>query len=224
MLRSVRGPRTRWPVRCASSPAARARRSAGPATCSTRTTTRPGSRDGRRAWRRRHLHSRRQRRRGMDSEKNWWKNFEVDVLSTVRGCEVVVPAHAGGWRWRHHLHHDHGLGRDVRRAAGLQRTQGIAAGVRQAALQEVGATRSASIACRLAPSTSTAACGQCSKTRWPSGTQRPSATTPRSVGHARGSGRLHRVLVEPRGELGVGHQPDRRRRLHQTRAVLIRGQ
>ena len=28
---------------------------------------------------------------GMDSEKNWWKNFEVDVLSTVRGCEVVVP-------------------------------------------------------------------------------------------------------------------------------------
>lgn len=28
---------------------------------------------------------------GQDSEKNWWKNFEVDVLSTVRGCEVVVP-------------------------------------------------------------------------------------------------------------------------------------
>ena len=28
---------------------------------------------------------------GADSEKNWWKNFEVDVLSTVRGCEVVVP-------------------------------------------------------------------------------------------------------------------------------------
>ena len=28
---------------------------------------------------------------GQDSEKNWWKSFEVDVLSTVRGCEVVVP-------------------------------------------------------------------------------------------------------------------------------------
>lgn len=28
---------------------------------------------------------------GQDSERNWWKNFEVDVLSTVRGCEVVVP-------------------------------------------------------------------------------------------------------------------------------------
>lgn len=28
---------------------------------------------------------------GMDSEKNWWKNFEVDVLGTVRGCEVVLP-------------------------------------------------------------------------------------------------------------------------------------
>lgn len=28
---------------------------------------------------------------GMDSEKNWWKNFEVDVLSTVRGCEAVIP-------------------------------------------------------------------------------------------------------------------------------------
>lgn len=28
---------------------------------------------------------------GMDSEKNWWKNFEVDVLGTVRGVEAVVP-------------------------------------------------------------------------------------------------------------------------------------
>ncbi len=28
---------------------------------------------------------------GQDSERNWWKNFEVDVLSTVRGCEAVVP-------------------------------------------------------------------------------------------------------------------------------------
>ena len=28
---------------------------------------------------------------GNDSEKNWWKSFEVDVLSTVRGCEAVVP-------------------------------------------------------------------------------------------------------------------------------------
>ncbi len=35
---------------------------------------------------------------GDDSEKNWWKNFEVDVLSTVRGCEAVVPQmqQAGG--------------------------------------------------------------------------------------------------------------------------------
>ena len=28
---------------------------------------------------------------GMDSEKNWWKNFEVDVLHTVRGCETLMP-------------------------------------------------------------------------------------------------------------------------------------
>lgn len=28
---------------------------------------------------------------GMDSEKNWWKNFEVDVLGTVRGAEAVIP-------------------------------------------------------------------------------------------------------------------------------------
>lgn len=28
---------------------------------------------------------------GMDSEKNWWKNFETDVLGTVRGCEAVIP-------------------------------------------------------------------------------------------------------------------------------------
>ena len=27
---------------------------------------------------------------GMDSEKNWWKNFEVDVLHTVRGCETLM--------------------------------------------------------------------------------------------------------------------------------------
>jgi 3-oxoacyl-[acyl-carrier protein] reductase len=29
---------------------------------------------------------------GMDSEKNWIKNFEVDVMHTVRGCEVLMPA------------------------------------------------------------------------------------------------------------------------------------
>ena len=28
---------------------------------------------------------------GMDSEKNWWRNFEIDVLHTVRGCETVLP-------------------------------------------------------------------------------------------------------------------------------------
>ena len=27
---------------------------------------------------------------GMDSEKNWWKNFEIDVLHTVRGCETLM--------------------------------------------------------------------------------------------------------------------------------------
>ena len=27
---------------------------------------------------------------GMDSEKNWWKNFEIDVLHTVRGCEALM--------------------------------------------------------------------------------------------------------------------------------------
>lgn len=28
---------------------------------------------------------------GMDSEKNWWRNFEIDVLHTVRGCETLLP-------------------------------------------------------------------------------------------------------------------------------------
>ncbi|MEZ5498771.1 MAG: SDR family oxidoreductase [Steroidobacteraceae bacterium] len=28
---------------------------------------------------------------GMDSEKNWHRNFEIDVLHTVRGCEIVIP-------------------------------------------------------------------------------------------------------------------------------------
>lgn len=28
---------------------------------------------------------------GMDSEKNWWKCFEIDVLHTVRGCEQLIP-------------------------------------------------------------------------------------------------------------------------------------
>ncbi|MBV8852523.1 MAG: SDR family oxidoreductase, partial [Sinobacteraceae bacterium] len=28
---------------------------------------------------------------GFDSEKNWVKNFEVDVLHTVRGCETLMP-------------------------------------------------------------------------------------------------------------------------------------
>jgi 3-oxoacyl-[acyl-carrier protein] reductase len=27
---------------------------------------------------------------GMDSEKNWWKSFEIDVLHTVRGCEALM--------------------------------------------------------------------------------------------------------------------------------------
>ena len=27
---------------------------------------------------------------GMDSEKNWWRCFEVDVLHTVRGCETLL--------------------------------------------------------------------------------------------------------------------------------------
>jgi 3-oxoacyl-[acyl-carrier protein] reductase len=27
---------------------------------------------------------------GMDSEKNWWRSFEVDVLHTVRGCETLM--------------------------------------------------------------------------------------------------------------------------------------
>ncbi len=29
---------------------------------------------------------------GMDSEKNWWRNFEIDVLHTVRGVEALLPA------------------------------------------------------------------------------------------------------------------------------------
>ena len=29
---------------------------------------------------------------GMDSEKNWWRCFELDVLHTVRGCEAAMPA------------------------------------------------------------------------------------------------------------------------------------
>jgi NAD(P)-dependent dehydrogenase (short-subunit alcohol dehydrogenase family) len=29
---------------------------------------------------------------GMDSEKNWVRNFEIDMLHTVRGCESLMPA------------------------------------------------------------------------------------------------------------------------------------
>ena len=29
---------------------------------------------------------------GMDSEKNWIKNFEIDVMHTVRGCEILMPS------------------------------------------------------------------------------------------------------------------------------------
>ena len=28
---------------------------------------------------------------GMDSEKNWTRNFEIDVMHTVRGCEALMP-------------------------------------------------------------------------------------------------------------------------------------
>lgn len=28
---------------------------------------------------------------GADSEKNWYNNFEVDVMGSVRGCEAVLP-------------------------------------------------------------------------------------------------------------------------------------
>jgi 3-oxoacyl-[acyl-carrier protein] reductase len=28
---------------------------------------------------------------GMDSEKNWFRNFEIDMLHTVRGCEALIP-------------------------------------------------------------------------------------------------------------------------------------
>lgn len=28
---------------------------------------------------------------GMDSEKNWVRNFEIDMLHTVRGCETLMP-------------------------------------------------------------------------------------------------------------------------------------
>ena len=29
---------------------------------------------------------------GMDSEKNWWRNFEIDVLHTVRGVEALMES------------------------------------------------------------------------------------------------------------------------------------
>lgn len=28
---------------------------------------------------------------GMDSEKNWLRNFEIDVMHTVRGCDALMP-------------------------------------------------------------------------------------------------------------------------------------
>lgn len=28
---------------------------------------------------------------GLEGEASWWKNFEVDVLGTVRGCEAALP-------------------------------------------------------------------------------------------------------------------------------------
>lgn len=33
---------------------------------------------------------------GMGSEKNWYNNFEIDVMGTVRGCETIVPHMAKG--------------------------------------------------------------------------------------------------------------------------------
>ena len=35
---------------------------------------------------------------GMDSEKNWYNNFEVDIMGSVRGAEAVIPkmTEAGG--------------------------------------------------------------------------------------------------------------------------------
>ena len=28
---------------------------------------------------------------GMDSERNWYRNFEIDVMGAVRGCECILP-------------------------------------------------------------------------------------------------------------------------------------
>ena len=54
---------------------------------------------------------------GMDSEKNWVKNFEVDVLHTVRGCETLMPhlEKSGAGLDRHHRLDQ--CGGDLRRAA-----------------------------------------------------------------------------------------------------------
>lgn len=29
---------------------------------------------------------------GMDGEKNWYRNFEIDLMGAVRGCETLMPA------------------------------------------------------------------------------------------------------------------------------------
>ncbi|WP_293855129.1 SDR family NAD(P)-dependent oxidoreductase [uncultured Alsobacter sp.] len=29
---------------------------------------------------------------GMDGEKNWYRNFEIDLMGAVRGCEALMPA------------------------------------------------------------------------------------------------------------------------------------
>jgi NAD(P)-dependent dehydrogenase (short-subunit alcohol dehydrogenase family) len=53
---------------------------------------------------------------GMDSEKNWWRNFEIDVLHTVDPMDTSV-----GQVGRHHQFL---CDRDVRRANGIQRHEG----------------------------------------------------------------------------------------------------
>ena len=61
---------------------------------------------------------------GMDSEKNWWKNFEIDVLHTVRGCEALMEHLKKSGQGSVVIISSTNAHRDFRRADGIQRHEG----------------------------------------------------------------------------------------------------
>ena len=97
---------------------------------------------------------------GMDSEKNWWKCFEVDVLHTVRGCETLMEKPQGVGPGRHRDHQFDQRRRSVRRTDGLQRHEGGPINYSKQLANFVGKTTCASTRSRPARFISKAAPGK----------------------------------------------------------------